>query len=60
VVGVARIYAPIASTLVVDSVDADLVDEVAAAGMRCVVTDTVMSDVDVARRLAATCLDASA
>jgi LPPG:FO 2-phospho-L-lactate transferase len=45
---------------VVDSVDADLVDEVAAAGMRCVVTDTVMSDVDVARRLAATCLDASA
>jgi LPPG:FO 2-phospho-L-lactate transferase len=43
VVGVAGLYAPVAGTLVVDRVDADLADAVEAAGMRCVVTDTVMS-----------------
>jgi LPPG:FO 2-phospho-L-lactate transferase len=59
VVGVARIYAPIASTLVVDTVDAELAGEVEAVGIRCVVTDTVMSDIDIARRLAGTCLDAA-
>ena len=52
VVGVARLYAPIASTLVLDSVDAHHVDAVEATGMRCVVTDTVMSTPGVARRLA--------
>jgi LPPG:FO 2-phospho-L-lactate transferase len=52
VVGVAELYSPIASTLVVDTVDADHVAAVEAAGMRCVVTDTVMSDPDIARALA--------
>jgi LPPG:FO 2-phospho-L-lactate transferase len=43
VTGVARLYAPLAATLVVDSVDAGLADDVEGAGMRCVVTPTVMS-----------------
>jgi LPPG:FO 2-phospho-L-lactate transferase len=42
VVGVARLYAPLAATLVIDDADADLAAEVEAAGMRCVVTPTVM------------------
>ena len=42
VVGVARIYAPIASCLVIDEADADLVGAVEAEGMRCVVAPTVM------------------
>lgn len=52
VVGVARLYRSIASVLVVDPVDADLAPEVEAAGMRCVVTPSIMSDPDVARGLA--------
>jgi LPPG:FO 2-phospho-L-lactate transferase len=46
------LYAPIASTLVIDTVDAHHAEAVEAAGMRCVVTDTVMSTPSVARRLA--------
>jgi LPPG:FO 2-phospho-L-lactate transferase len=42
VVGVARLYAPLAATLVIDEADAALADQVEAAGMRCVVTDTIM------------------
>lgn len=42
VVGVARLYAPIAGTLVVDTADADLADRVEAEGMACVVTPTMM------------------
>ncbi len=42
VVGVARLYAPFAATLVVDDADADLAPGVEAAGMRCVVAPTVM------------------
>lgn len=42
VVGVARLYAPLASTLVIDEADAALADQVEAAGMRCLVTDTIM------------------
>ncbi|MGB0112503.1 MAG: 2-phospho-L-lactate transferase [Ilumatobacteraceae bacterium] len=56
VVGVARLYAPIASILVVDSVDAHLAADVESAGMRCVVTSTIMSDPDVAAALARTAL----
>ena len=52
VVGVAELYAPIASTLVIDSVDAHHAEAVEAAGLRCVVTDTVMSTPEVARQLA--------
>jgi LPPG:FO 2-phospho-L-lactate transferase len=44
VVGVARIYAQLAATLVIDTADAELVDAVEAEGMRCVVAPTIMSD----------------
>lgn len=43
VVGVARIYAPMAATLVIDEADADLAAAVEAEGLRCVTTPTVMS-----------------
>jgi LPPG:FO 2-phospho-L-lactate transferase len=56
VVGVARLYAPIAATLVIDTVDAHHAAAVEATGMRCVVTDTVMSTPDIARHLAHTTL----
>jgi LPPG:FO 2-phospho-L-lactate transferase len=56
VVGVARIYAPIAGTLVIDEVDADLADQVRAVGMDCIVTPTVMSDAQIAANLANTTL----
>ena len=52
VVGVARLYAPIASVLVIDPVDADLADDIEALGMRCVVTPSVMSTPARARDLA--------
>jgi LPPG:FO 2-phospho-L-lactate transferase len=60
VVGVARLYAPIASTLVIDRADTDLAGRVEALGMRCVVTDTVMVDLDAAAALASTTLAAVA
>ena len=44
VVGVARLYAPFAGALVVDTADAGHADAVRAAGLRCVVTDTIMRD----------------
>ena len=44
VVGVARLYAPFVGTLVIDNADAELADDVRAAGLRCVVTDTIMRD----------------
>lgn len=43
VVGVARLYAPVAATLVIDPVDAALAPAVEAAGMRVVITESVMS-----------------
>jgi LPPG:FO 2-phospho-L-lactate transferase len=51
VVGVARLYAPIAGTLVIDTADAALAPQVEAAGMRCVVAETVMKTPDVAAEL---------
>ncbi len=59
VVGVARLYAPIASTLVIDPIDAALADEVEAEGMTCVVTPSVMSTPDIARTLAEVTLAAA-
>jgi LPPG:FO 2-phospho-L-lactate transferase len=53
VVGVARLYQPIASVLVVDDVDAHLADAVEGAGMRCVATPSIMSSPARARALAA-------
>lgn len=58
VVGVARLYAPLAATLVVDEADADLAGDVERHGMRCVVAPTVMSSPDAAEALARTVLDA--
>ncbi len=43
VVGVARLYAELAATLVIDEADADLAGAVEAEGLRCVVTATIMS-----------------
>ena len=42
VVGIARIYAELAATLVIDEADADHATSVEAAGMRCVVAPTIM------------------
>lgn len=56
--GVATLYAPVAATMVIDTVDADLAGDVRAAGCTSVVTDTVMADPQVAARLAQVCVDA--
>jgi len=58
VVGVARLYAPIAGTLVIDPVDADLADLVEAEGMRALVTPSVMSTPEIGRQLASAVLRA--
>jgi LPPG:FO 2-phospho-L-lactate transferase len=50
--GVARWYRDVAGTLVIDSEDAALAPEVEAQGVRCVVTDTIMSEPGVAAGLA--------
>lgn len=58
VVGVARLYAPIADALVIDPVDADLADRVEAEGLRCVIEPSVMSTPERAESLARACLAA--
>ena len=60
VVGVARLYAPIAAALVIDPIDAHLADEVKAAGMRAIVVPSIMSSPEVAAELARTTLGAAA
>ena len=60
VVGVARLYAPLAGALVVDRADADEAGAVEAEGIACVVTDTIMRDVDHAAALATDVLAAAA
>lgn len=60
VVGVAHMYAPWCSTLVIDSSDADLADAVEREGMSCVVTNTIMSTPEVAADLARSVLQAVA
>jgi LPPG:FO 2-phospho-L-lactate transferase len=52
VVGVARIYADVIGTLVIDTADADLAGAVEAEGVRCVVAPTLMSDPAIAAALA--------
>jgi LPPG:FO 2-phospho-L-lactate transferase len=54
--GVARHYGALLDGWVVDSRDAHAVDEVEALGPRCVATETLMDDVEVAAALARTCL----
>lgn len=55
VVGIARRYRDYCATLVVDSVDAELVDKVEAEGMRAVAMPTIMSEPGVACALAKAC-----
>lgn len=52
VVGVARLYAPIARTLVIDPVDAHLADAVRAEGLDVVVTPSIMSTPEIGSELA--------
>jgi LPPG:FO 2-phospho-L-lactate transferase len=52
VVGVARLYAPIAATLVIDPVDEALAAAVEAEGMRVVITPSIMSSTEVGNELA--------
>ncbi|MET0326860.1 MAG: 2-phospho-L-lactate transferase [Ilumatobacteraceae bacterium] len=59
VVGVARLYAPVAGALVIDTVDADLAPQIEAAGMRAVVAPSIMSTPQIAAELARTTLAAA-
>lgn len=56
VVGIARLYAPLAATLVIDEADAALAASVEAEGIRAVVAPTIMATPDVAAALARTVL----
>lgn len=56
--GVARLYADICGTFVIDTVDVALAPQIEALGMRCIVTDTIMKDDAVARALATTVFEA--
>lgn len=58
VVSVAQMYADLVSVLVIDHADQHLRAAVEAHGVRCVVTDTVMSTPEIARALARTCIEA--
>jgi LPPG:FO 2-phospho-L-lactate transferase len=58
VVGVARMYAPFVGTLVIDEADAARAEAVAAEGLRCVVTRTVMKEPGVGASLATAVLEA--
>ncbi|MEO6651223.1 MAG: 2-phospho-L-lactate transferase [Ilumatobacteraceae bacterium] len=58
VVGIARLYAPVAGVLVIDPVDADLADAVERVGLRCVVEPSIMSTPQHAETLARRCLAA--
>ncbi len=59
VVGVARLYAPIASALVIDPVDAELAYAVEAAGMRAIIVPSIMSSIEISATLARATLAAS-
>ena len=59
VVGLARLYAPWAGTLVVDTADAERAADVEAEGVRCIVTPTVMSSPERAADLARVVVDAA-
>ena len=57
VVGVAHLYKDFAGTLVIDNADEDHRKDIEALGMRCVVTDTVMSSPTISASLASTVLN---
>jgi LPPG:FO 2-phospho-L-lactate transferase len=52
VTGVARLYAPLVATLVIDEADTEHAAAVEAEGLRCVVAPTIMHDAEHARALA--------
>jgi LPPG:FO 2-phospho-L-lactate transferase len=56
--GVARLYADVCGVFVIDRVDAELAPMIEQLGMRCIVAETVMSDDDTARQLAAHVIEA--
>jgi LPPG:FO 2-phospho-L-lactate transferase len=58
VVGVARLYAALASVLVIDEADRALAPDVEAQGIRCVVAPTIMSSPAAAAALARVTIDA--
>ncbi len=57
VLGVAALYRDLVGTLVVDRADAEHAPAIEGLGMRCLVTDTVMHDPEVAARLCRTVLE---
>lgn len=57
-VGVARLYADFAGTLVIDDTDHDLAPAVSDAGVSPVITDTIMSSPERAAALARITLEA--
>jgi LPPG:FO 2-phospho-L-lactate transferase len=59
VVGVARLYKDICATLIIDQQDAHLASDVEKEGVRCIVTDTIMSRPGVSQSLAQCALDAT-
>jgi LPPG:FO 2-phospho-L-lactate transferase len=59
-VGVARAYADFLDVLVIDQQDAELAARVEAEGVRAVVADTIMRDLEVKRALAALTLEQAA
>ncbi len=58
VVGVARLYAPICATLVIDEQDAHLQTAVEREGLRCLITDTIMRTPEITQSLARVVLSA--
>jgi len=56
VVGVARLYAPLAEALVIDHADAHLAEDVAAQGIRPILAKSIMRTPEVAAQLARTVL----
>lgn len=56
VIGVARLYADICGTLIIDERDAHLQKDVEREGLKCIVTKTLMDDVEIARSLARTAI----
>ena len=59
VVAVAELLVDVAGTLVIDTVDADRAPDIERLGLRCVVADTVMHDVEAAAALARTVIAAA-
>ena len=55
--GVARLYEPVAASLVIDLADEALSESVENAGVRCVVTDTIMRSTTITAELARIAID---